>query len=99
MRDNTENKQRLADYRLERAVWPDANLWKEPEEISFEHLGGRKLLGSFVPDRSAKPVDLSAAYGDTGKLVCNAPEANSQTRLFERLAQIRCEPPFQIRVE
>ena len=50
---------------------------KKQKRISFEHLGGRKLQGSFVPDRSAKPVDLSAAYGDTGKLVCKAPESDA----------------------
>jgi hypothetical protein len=47
------------------------------KEISFDHLGGRKLQGSLVPDRSAKPVNLSAAYGHTGKLVCKAPESDA----------------------
>jgi len=50
---------------------------KKQKGTSFEHLGGRELQGSFVPDRSAKPVDLSAAYGDTGKLVCKAPESDA----------------------
>jgi hypothetical protein len=64
---NTESKQRQADHMMELAVWPD----EESKEISLEHLGGRKV-GHQTP--SGKPVDLSAAYGETGKLVCKAPE-------------------------
>jgi len=56
---NTESKQRQADHGMELAVWPD----EESKEISLEHLGGRKV-GHHTP--SGKPVDLSAAYGDTG---------------------------------
>jgi hypothetical protein len=77
-----EHKQRLADYRMERSVWSDGGLQRngsdvngksEPEskEISLERLGGRKV-GHHTP--SGKPVDLSAAYGETGKLVCEASE-------------------------
>jgi hypothetical protein len=75
----TETKQRLADHRMETAVWPDAYLEKEPKEISFEHLGGRCILPApqkFAP-RSAKPLDFSSVYGDTGKLVRKAPESDA----------------------
>jgi hypothetical protein len=62
---NTENKQRLLDYKMDRAVWSDANLGKESKEISFEHLGGKCILPA--PEkfaaRSAKPVDFSVIPG------------------------------------
>jgi len=75
-----EEKQRLLDYRMERAVWSDANLGKEPKENPFEHLGGKCILpapGKIAARISTKPVDVSAAYGDTGKLVCKAPESDA----------------------
>lgn len=57
---NTENKQRLADYRRELAVWADAYSEKE---ISFEHLGGRKLQGPFVPEKSNENISFEHIGG------------------------------------
>jgi len=88
MRENTETKQRLADYRLERAVWSDANLGKEPREsLSVDNLGGKCILPApeKVAATSAKPVDLSPAYGDTGKLVCKAREPDAPEKDDEDL--------------
>jgi len=74
MRENTETKQRLADYRLERAVWSDANLGNESKELSFEQLGGRCILQPTPLSKGKKPVDFSSVYGDTGKRISIAPE-------------------------
>jgi hypothetical protein len=66
MHEDTENKQRLADYRMERAVWSDANWGKEPKENPFEHLGGKCVLQPIAqPDgeQPSKPIDFSHIGG------------------------------------
>ena len=76
---DTEAKQRLADYRMELAVWPDAHLGKgRPDEISFEHLGGKKIADS-VAEPSESPIDFSHLYGESGGPVLSpSTESNSE---------------------
>lgn len=73
---NAEAKQRLADHRMELAVWPDAYVEVKPKEISFEHLGGKKIH-HVVAEKTEKPIDFSHIGGKkVGQHV--APDAHEE---------------------
>ncbi len=60
-----EAKQRLAEYRMELAVWPDAYLQKKPKEaIEFSHpsIGGGKV-GHPVPVKTEKEISFEHLGG------------------------------------
>jgi hypothetical protein len=73
---NAEAKQRLADHRMELAVWPDADVEVKPKDISFEHLGGKKIH-HFVAEKSAKEISFEHLGGkQVGQHRPNAPEGS-----------------------
>jgi hypothetical protein len=55
---HAEADQRRADRKMELAIWPDAYVEEKPKEISFEHLGGKKIH-HFVAEKMEKPIDFS----------------------------------------
>jgi hypothetical protein len=59
---NAEAKQRLADHRMELAVWPDAYVEKKSGEPNFSHLGVKKIH-HFVAEKLSKPISFEHLGG------------------------------------